>query len=66
MTAALNWKPTKIEKSCGGGGVPSGNSSPVASRAAAVRAAGYTLPIPSTIKDWPDTIVCEGYGGMAG
>jgi len=43
-----------------------GQNGLVASRAAAVRAAGYLLPIPSTIIDWPDTIICEGYGGMAG
>ncbi|MES2409083.1 MAG: hypothetical protein V4509_02140 [Patescibacteria group bacterium] len=45
-----------------GGGGSSGSSK----KAAGIRAAGYKLAIPPSISDWPDQIVCQGEGGIAG
>jgi hypothetical protein len=50
----------------GGGGGGSSVNSDDYSRAKAIRASGLTLNIPSGITDWPDTIVCDGFGGWAG
>ncbi len=68
VSAAWGLNITKIEKLCGGGGSGSLNqtNTGVSSRAKAVRASGYTLNIPTGITDWPNTIVCDGYGGLAG
>ncbi len=36
------------------------------SLAQAIRAAGYNLPKPNSLPEWPNAIVCEGVGGQAG
>jgi hypothetical protein len=41
------------------------SGSGASSRAVAIRRSGYTLPVRSSIGDWPDAIVCEGVGGGA-